>query len=276
MSTLDTSLPEDDGTPKPVLFKEPAANGNGHTNGNNNGIVFDVRKLEANLAKADSQSDARLTPEMFRQTFNGMSTFPLVADLPTDFADNVRGKRWGNMSPHMYNHAALPAWEAVTKDPDYYPAHSDAQIISDNTAYFNKLGDELRQRGDVVYIEMGVGGDYSLNHKTIPMIRALGATDAGLLDYSDSAIGHTTFELVEKCPDIKQHTLLRNFNTQSYGNMLPADKPRVFGLMGCTLGNFEGPAGINVPESLSKTFAHYRAQMNKGDILILSVDHNLA
>jgi|GEM_PF-5998263 len=279
MTDLNPSTPnEDDGLPQPLplLFNQPAANGNGQDL--NDGVIFKVAKVEGqDMLPANNAKPAQAPLEMFSTRFNGFSGFPVVADLPTDFIDNLSGKRHGNMSPHMYHNSALPAWEKVTQHRDYYPAHSDTQIIHDNETFFQALGDELRKESgmDLAYIEMGVGAEYALNHKTIPMIKALGATDVGLLDYSSSAVGLASFHLAEHMPEIKRHQMMANFNTQSFGGLAPKDKRKIYALWGCTMGNFESPAAIDVQEMLGKYLGHYLAQMDKGDILLLSVDLNL-
>lgn len=201
-------------------------------------------------ATADIQT---LVNGALRTTYNEQAR----PDLKGDFKDNISGLRQNNMSPHMYSN--IPLWHKVISDKNYYAPFSDKEIIDIHKKRLSEF------QFDVLN-EFGAGDVTALRTKTQALARLWGVKNVVLVDFSLEALHGGALQMASDCKDIKTHTLMRNFNTQSCRTNLEGRK--VFTLLGLTAGNSEH-------DDLSIYLKHYLAQMDKGDILIMSVDRNI-
>jgi hypothetical protein len=228
---------------------------------------------------------------------------PQISGIEPHFAndmfDLMSRLRSGHAASHVFAKEGFKIWDAFTWAAANYPFHSDVQLIRDHPGFYSDQIRPVGRQGRVAVIDMGPGSEHAIRNKTVPFLKAVGATTYIPVDRSLEPIATSIAIAKEEIKDLTTQFRLADFFLDDFhfnfkwekpidwnkssdpaaNNLLrenlPEDCTRVFVNFGCTYGNMEGFPGDKMPkEQLTSAFRTVASHMRPGDLLVAAFDHN--
>ncbi|GGI02215.1 histidine N-alpha-methyltransferase [Arthrobacter liuii] len=158
----------------------------------------------------------------------------------------------------FYDKLGSELFDRITELPEYYPSRAEREALQEHAVHIAAAVPAS------TLIELGSGS----SRKTPLLLQAL--LDTGHLeryvavDVSDTALAGARDGLAAIFPDLEQHALLADFETQLH--LLPRQGHRLVAFLGGTIGNFE-------PHQRAAFLAGVRALLGRaGGSLLLGTD----
>lgn len=156
----------------------------------------------------------------------------------------------------------------------YYPFYSEVKLLDNLSGYFSDVvAKNLRKRGDdIVYLGLGDGTRIPILQKTAKVIRAIKPRFYSAKDIVHESAYESAMTVQQTFPEITVSIDVKDFNKDRL--TIPADGPRFMGEFGIPLGNLPGSPDHLPSRAFKAALQNYRKQLNVGDYLALTLDHN--
>lgn len=172
-----------------------------------------------------------------------------VEDTQSAFLEDVQKGLSGSpkqVSPkYFYDSAGSELFEAITRAPEYYPAHLETQLLQ---TYSGAIVDSAREQtsDSLTLVELGSGSSL----KTDALLSALAQRQDALhyipVDISSSAVTDAGKRLLRTHQGIRVHGLVCDYHQAMCVLQAKEQPPRLFIFLGSSLGNYtpEGAHGL--------------------------------
>ena len=121
------------------------------------------------------------------------------------------------------------------------------------------------------FIDLGPGGEASVQAKSIPMMKALSATDYFPVDLSPALANEALATMKEALPTVDGKPVIADF----FENIPDRKDNALLAIMGGTIGNFETHASEDgLLSRLSEIFSIYRRAVGSNSYFLVSFDAN--
>ncbi len=157
---------------------------------------------------------------------------------------------------YLYDAHGSELFEAITKQPEYYPTRTEAAILE------RSAKDIFEHTGPVSLIELGSGSSLKTDH----LLRAYSDDRVVTyvpIDVSDAAIEQATRRIAQQHASVEVSGIVGTYDEAF--PLLKQHSPAMVMFLGSTLGNF------NQTESLI-FWRRISASLEKGDYFLLGVD----
>lgn len=157
----------------------------------------------------------------------------------------------------FYDAAGSILFERITALPEYYPTRTERAILTE------RAGEIAELTGARTLIELGSGS----SEKTRLLLDALRAggslREFVPLDVSEAALREAADALAAEYPGLRLRGVVGDFT--AHLDHVAADGPRMIAFLGSTIGNL-------LPEERSRFLREVRAELNRGEWLLLGAD----
>jgi uncharacterized SAM-dependent methyltransferase len=231
-------------------------------------------RLKMQRAGMDSAVREQINREL-EEMFKGAAYPDLAADTDALFAR----ERAGHMLRHVFNDSSTRLFEKFIQKNRDYLASDEIQLIADNSAYLESIGQELRglaQDSPVIMVELGTGKRYAQEFKTIPTVRAMRPDQYIGIDYAPGSALESIINVkgafkkaAAPMNAIAVQMRIKDFMRQEY--KLEQAGPRIFLIYGNTLANLEGFSDELPNAQMDAALANVRRHMNTGDYLLVGL-----
>jgi len=157
---------------------------------------------------------------------------------------------------YLYDARGSELFEAITKQPEYYPTRTEAAILERSAT------DIFEQTGPVSLIELGSGSSLKTDH----LLRAYSDDQVVTyvpIDVSDAAIRQATQRIVQQHDGVEVNGIVGTYDEAF--PLMRQHSPAMVMFLGSTLGNFNQTESLNFWRRIS-------ASLEKGDYFLLGVD----
>ncbi|NCC61324.1 MAG: hypothetical protein EOM12_10380 [Verrucomicrobiae bacterium] len=192
--------------------------------------------------------------------------------LYSDAADLFSGRQAGHMLHHCYTGKGLALWnEYMRQSSDYYITSDELSLITTAREEIADLVGEGLQ-GPLQVCELGPGSRRGLD-KTLSLCKSLPEFAYYPRDWSPDALNMAESIIQRSYPDV--HIAAKEVDFRQDGLSLPQDGRRLVVEFGSSLSNIPGFPEQGLPtETLFAAIANIRANLKKGDFILLGIDQN--